>query len=153
MLKPLVRERRLEVWSDERMVTGYAWRPQLAEAIGRARAALLLVSPSFLASDFIMDQELPALMQNDVRLVPVLVRPCLWQAVPVLEGLQWGHDPERDGPVSDSANQERQIVAACLVLNGLLAADGGRRRWACPPWRRRLGRACRWRRGGAGGAA
>jgi WD40 repeat protein len=124
MLKPLVRERRLEVWSDDRMVTGYEWRPQLAEAIGRSRAALLLVSPSFLASDFIMDQELPALMQNGVRLLPVLVRPCLWQAVPVLEGLQWAHDPGRDGPVSDSANQERQIVAACLVLNGLLAADG-----------------------------
>ena len=70
MLKSLVRERRLEVWSDDRMVTGYEWRQQLAEAIDRARAALLLVSPSFLASDFIMDQELPALMQNGVRLVP-----------------------------------------------------------------------------------
>ena len=82
MLKPLVRERRLEVWSDDRMVVGYEWRPQLAEAIGRARVALLLVSASFLASDFIMDQELPALLRNGVRLVPVLVRPCLWQAVP-----------------------------------------------------------------------
>ena len=124
MLSPLVRERRLEVWSDDRMVTGYEWRPQLAEAISRARAALLLVSPSFLASDFIMDQELPALIQKGVRLAPVLVRPCLWQTVPVLKALQWAHDPERDGPVSDSANQERQIVAACLALNGLLAADG-----------------------------
>ena len=124
MLKPLVRERRLDVWSDDRMVTGYEWRPQLTEVISRARAALLLVSPSFLASDFIMDQELPALMQNGVRLVPVLVRPCLWQAAPLLEGMQWAHDPKRDGPVSESANQERQIVAACLVLNELLAADG-----------------------------
>ena len=43
MLKPLVRERRLEVWSDDRMVVGYEWRPQLAEAIGRARVALLLL--------------------------------------------------------------------------------------------------------------
>ena len=42
----------------------------------------------------------------------------------MLEGLQWAHDPERDGPVSDSADQEGQIVRACLVLNGLLAADG-----------------------------
>ena len=124
MLKPLVRERRLEVWSDDRMVVGYEWRPQLAEAIGRARVALLLVSASFLASDFIMDQELPALLRNGARLVPVLVRPCMWQAVPVLEGLQWGHDPKRDGPVAASADPEGQIVAACLVLNGLLAADG-----------------------------
>jgi hypothetical protein len=86
MLRPLVRQRRLEVWSDDRAVVGYEWRPQLAEAIAGSEAALLLVSPSFLASDFIMDQELPALTGHGVRLVPVLVRPCLWQAVPVLEG-------------------------------------------------------------------
>jgi hypothetical protein len=132
MLKPLVRERRLEVWSDDRLVTGYQWRPQLTEAIGRSQVALLLVSPSFLASDFIMDRELPALVQNGVQLVPVLVRPCLWRAAPVLERLQWAHDPERDGPVSDSANQERQIMAACLALNGLLATGGVEAPWGGP---------------------
>ena len=122
MLKPLVRERRLDVWSDDRTVVGYEWRPQVADAIVRSRLALLLVSPSFLASDFIMDQELPALIGRGVRLVPVLVRPCLWQAVPVLEGLQWAHDPRRDGPVAGSADREGQIVRVCLVLSGLLAA-------------------------------
>ena len=120
MLRPLVRERRLEVWSDDREVVGYQWRPQLAAAIGRSRAALLLVSPSFLASDFIMGEELPALIARGVRLVPVLVRPCLWQAVAVLEGLQWAHDPGRDGPVAGSADPEGQIVRVCLKLSELL---------------------------------
>jgi WD40 repeat protein len=124
MLKPLVRERRLDVWSDDRTVVSYEWRPQLAEAIARSQAALLLVSPSFLASDFIMDQELPALIEHGVRLVPVLVRSCLWQTVPVLEGLQWAHDPGRDGPVANSADREGQIVRACLVLRDLLIEDG-----------------------------
>ena len=78
MLKPVVRERRLEVWSDERNVVGEQWRPQLAAAIERSRAALLLVSGPFLASDFIMQQELPALLKRGTRLVCVLVRPCLW---------------------------------------------------------------------------
>jgi hypothetical protein len=124
MLKPLVRERRLEVFSDDRVVVGYAWRPQLAEAIAQARAALLLVSPAFLASDFIMDQELPALIEHGVRLVPVLVRPCLWQRVTVLEGLQWAHDPWRDGPVASSVDPEGQIVRVCLALDETLAVDG-----------------------------
>ena len=124
MLRPLVRERRLEVWSDNRNLVGYEWRRQLAEAIARSRAALLLVTRPFLASDFIMDQELPALIGHGVRLVPVLVRPCLWQAVPVLEGLQWAHDPGRDGPVANSADPEGQIVRACLALGELLAASG-----------------------------
>ena len=143
MLKPLVRERRLEVWSDDRMVVGYEWRLQLEEAIARSRAALLLVSPSFLASDFIMEQELPALIEHGVRLVPVLVRPCLWQAVPVLEGLQWAHDPGRDGPVAGSADPEGQIVRACLALSELLAADGrgGARRARVVPRCRGPGRA------------
>ena len=132
MLKPLVREHRLEVWSDDRMAVGYSWRPQLAKAIARAKAALLLVSPSFLASDFIMQQELPALIGHRVLLIPVLVRPCLWQAVAVLEGLQWAHDPGRDGPVASAADPEGQIVRACLALGDLLrtegpAAEGGKR--------------------------
>src|SRR3954470_20760572 len=74
MLNPVIRERRLEVWSDERILVGEQWRPQLAEAIGRSRAALLLVSPAFLASDFIVQQELPALLERNVQLVCVLVR-------------------------------------------------------------------------------
>ena len=70
MLKPLVRERRLEVWSDNRNLVGYEWRRQLAEAIARSRAALLLVTRPFLASDFIMDQELPALIGHGVPAGP-----------------------------------------------------------------------------------
>ena len=45
MLAPDVRGRRLEVWTDQREVVGEEWRPQLEQAIRRARAALLLVSP------------------------------------------------------------------------------------------------------------
>ena len=59
MLAPDVRERRLEVWSDDCNVVGKQWRPQLRDAIRRSRAALLLISPDYLASEFIMEQELP----------------------------------------------------------------------------------------------
>ena len=45
---------------------GRSWK----DAIARSRAALLLVSPAFLASDFIMEQELPTLIERGVRLVP-----------------------------------------------------------------------------------
>jgi hypothetical protein len=144
MLKPLVRERRLDVWSDDRMVTGYEWRPQLMAAIGRSRAALLLVSPSFLASDFIMEQELPALVEQGTPLVPVLVRPCLWRTVPVLERVQWAHDPERDGPVANSPDPEGRIVRACMALNRMLTVPGLRPApdtgaapdaWPAPYWR------------------
>ena len=69
---------------------GYEWRPQLEQAIERSQLALLLVSRPFLASKFIMGRELPALIERGVRLVPVLVRDCLWEQEPLLEPLQWG---------------------------------------------------------------
>ena len=125
MLRPLVRERRLEVWSDERNLVGEQWRPQLREAIGRARVALLLVSPAFLASDFIMEQELPALIERGVRLVVVLVRPCLWDEVGMLADVQWAHDPRRDGPVANASDPRGQIVRVCEKLLELLPPEPG----------------------------
>lgn len=123
MIQPLARERRLQVWSDDRLVQGYAWRPQLAAAVNQSRMALLLVSPSFLASDFIRGQELPALVKRGIPLVPVLLRNCAWQEVPVLEGVQWAHDPRRDVPVADSADPQHEIVRVCQVLQDLLTAE------------------------------
>ena len=66
----------------------------------RAGVALLLVTGSYLASRFIMEEELPALVAHGVRLVPVLVEDCLWDREPLLAAVQWAHDPGRDGPVA-----------------------------------------------------
>jgi hypothetical protein len=44
------------------------WRPEIEQAIARSRTALLLISADYLASDFILDDELPALGRHGVRL-------------------------------------------------------------------------------------
>ena len=120
MLSPAVRTRGFEVWSDERILAGEQWHPELERAIGRSDAALLLVSPSFLASTFIMQDELPELIRHGARLVTVLVRPSLWEEEPLLGCVQWAHDPKRDGPVAGSADPEAQIVHVCQQLLALL---------------------------------
>ena len=112
MLSPLMDE--MEVWSDQREVIGEEWRPQLAQAIGRSRAALVLVSPDFVASRFIMDTELPALREQGVVPFYVLVRPCLWRRIPVLEKVQWAHDPKR--ALSQADDRDGSIVQICLSL-------------------------------------
>jgi hypothetical protein len=48
MLKPEVRERGIEVWSDTSIAASRTWRPEIDAAIARADVALLLVSPDFL---------------------------------------------------------------------------------------------------------
>ncbi len=116
MLKPLVRNQHVHLWIDTQIPTGRRWRREIELAIARADAALLLVSPDFLASDYIMEQELPALNARRVPLAPVLLRACLYRDEPLLAEVQWAHDPVRDGPLDSAANVEQAIVQAC---NGL----------------------------------
>ena len=69
MLTPLVRTQRLALWIDDRSPAGGARRggTRSTAAIARSRVALLLVSEHYLASAFINDHELPALIEQGVR--------------------------------------------------------------------------------------
>ena len=58
-LRPLVRRTSLDLWDDSRISPGQAWQKEIAGALARADVAILLVSADFLASDFIVNNELP----------------------------------------------------------------------------------------------
>ncbi|MGH3913345.1 MAG: toll/interleukin-1 receptor domain-containing protein [Pseudonocardiaceae bacterium] len=99
LLAPVVRDQRLELWADEHIQIGDDWRRDIFAAVPRARLAVCLVSGDFLASRFIMDEELPALRAAGVRVVPVLVHECLWDKDRYLAGVQWAQDLGREGPL------------------------------------------------------
>jgi hypothetical protein len=129
LLEPVVRNRRLQVWADEYIPAGDDWQRTIGGAVDRAAVGLLLVSGDFLASRFVIETELPALIERGVRLAPVLVHHCLWKHEPQLAGVQWAHDPGRDGPLDADADREgerdRRLVQICEKLIELLPADAG----------------------------
>ncbi|MCG8455314.1 MAG: toll/interleukin-1 receptor domain-containing protein, partial [Holophagales bacterium] len=82
----------VELWDDRRIGVGGAWRKEIEQALGRARAAILLVSADFLSSDFIGRVEIPKLLTRreaeGVRLLPLLVRACTWTRSKWLAAIQ-----------------------------------------------------------------
>jgi hypothetical protein len=91
-LNVLVKQKIAEVWLDDRIQVGANWREEILQAIDNSHVAVLLVSAQFLGSEFIMDTEIPRLLERrrlgELKLVPVLIEPCAWRAVHWLTEVQ-----------------------------------------------------------------
>jgi hypothetical protein len=83
---------RSDAWQDRRIEAGDEWYQSIHDAMNDCDLALLLVSPDYLASRFIQEEEQPKLLQRRqemrLRVIPLIVRPCTWTSEPVLKDLQ-----------------------------------------------------------------
>lgn len=79
----------IEVWADSQINAGEDWRQQISVALERAEVSILLITPDFLASDFLQDVEVPEILnaskQRGTLVLPILVRPCAWQLTQLAE--------------------------------------------------------------------
>ena len=97
-LKPLERQALIDCWDDSRLQSGDKWKSEISKALVSADAAVLLVSPAFLASDFISDEELPKLLTRataeGTRILCLLLSPSLYDTTD-WEAYQTVNPPER----------------------------------------------------------
>jgi hypothetical protein len=126
----------LTIWDDRHIDAGAGWYPEIKGVMQRAAAAVCLISADYLASDFCVKEEIPYLLdrcQNDgMLLLPVLVRPCAWKAVPWLSATQM---LPRDGKSIAEDFQGREDGVLAQVAERILKAleDPNYRPPAPPP--------------------
>jgi hypothetical protein len=79
-LKPLEKRGLFDVWSDKKIKAGDNWKNEIEKVLQNTNVAVLLLSADYLASDFIVQNELPPLLENaennGTRIIPVIIKPC-----------------------------------------------------------------------------
>jgi hypothetical protein len=92
-LEPLKRQGYIVGWNDRMIGAGQEWKDQLDKNLEEAQIILLLISPSFLASDYCYDIETRRALERhekgEATVIPILLRPVDWVGTPFfrLQGL------------------------------------------------------------------
>jgi hypothetical protein len=132
-LRLLERQGIITGWHDRRITGGTEWAGAIDDHLRTAQIILLLISASFLASDYCYDVELRLAIERheagEARVIPVIVRPVDWHSAPFgklqalpKDGLAVTSWPNPDDAFADIARGIRS-VAEELVM----APPGGTR--------------------------
>lgn len=123
-LKPLEKSGMINMWDDTRISPGSKWRNEIEKAIKRAKVAVLLISADFLASEFIIDNELPTLLQaaasEGAMILPVIVSPCRFEKTEGLRQFQAINTPKEPLSRLDKTKREEIFVKVADAVEAAL---------------------------------
>ena len=110
-LAALQREGLIEAWHDRKISAGQEWAGAIDANLEQADIILLLVSASFLASDYCNDIELRRALERhergEARVIPVILKPADWTSSPFarLQAL-----PGNAKPVTKYSNRDEAFL-------------------------------------------
>ena len=102
----------LTVWTDKELSPGDLWNDEIVTAISHANIAILLISIDFINSVFIMEKEVPLILDqfqnNSLRVFPIIVSDCPWDEI---KSLKMFHVCLDEGlPLSESNNTPKFLT-------------------------------------------
>jgi hypothetical protein len=123
-LKPIERKGLIDLWDDTRITMGTRWNDAIQQALETARVAVTIVSADFLASDFILEYELPVLLaraaSQGTLIIPIIVAPCLFTHSD-LSVFQAANAPDRPLSALKSPESEAVLVNVAKAIARHLA--------------------------------
>jgi hypothetical protein len=125
-LSGLRRTKIINDWHDRQIDAGSDWAAGIDERLERARVVLLLVSSSFLSSDYCQDVEVRRAMERhragEAIVVPIVLRDCDWTDTP------FGHLnklPRHHRAVTLAPDRDEALAGIVRELKAII-----QRRWA-----------------------
>jgi hypothetical protein len=117
-LQPYTREGSVTAWSDEHIAPGSKWFDEIKSALAKAKVAVLLVTPNFLASEFIHEHELCPLLkrveEDGMKILWIPVRACSYEKSAIAK-YQAVIEPKK--PLAEMrAERDRAWVRICEAI-------------------------------------
>lgn len=113
-LRGLENQGSLTVWYDSKIETGANWKSEIENALNEASMIILLISPDFLASDFIQKEEVKRALdrkeRDGVKVIPIVIKNCVYKKIEWLSRMQCF---PRNGEALASMEENKQTK--CLV--------------------------------------
>ena len=80
---------KVRLWDDSQILPASRWRTEIEAAVAEAKVALLPVSKAFLASEFVMNGEVPKFLAAaeaaGAKMFWVCMSPCMVEDTPILD--------------------------------------------------------------------
>jgi hypothetical protein len=122
-LAPLAHQQKIIEWYDRKIEPGADWETDIREELDSAHLILLLVSEDFLASEYCfgieVERALTRLKRGDAKVVPILLKPCLWQESRFSDLQMIPRDAK---PITSWASREEAFVEVATELRSLITA-------------------------------
>ena len=81
----------IEFWFDKNIKPGDNWSAEIQIAIEASQVTLCLISTAFLASEYILDREIPEIQnkqEEGMVVIPILLEKCLWEMSDWIKSMQ-----------------------------------------------------------------
>ncbi|MBV9691766.1 MAG: tetratricopeptide repeat protein [Ktedonobacteraceae bacterium] len=142
-LSALQRQGQIITWHKRRIIGGHDWQRELDQHLNTASLILLLISPDFLASNYLYGVELQQALlrwsKNEAHVIPILLRPCDWKGLPFekLQVLPRNEKPltlwsNRDAGLTEITKEIRKALEAIQPLTTHTLTTACPRIWQVP---------------------
>lgn len=124
-LQPFKRDGLIDHWHCSQLIPSTVWDPEIQKNLWDSDIICMLISPSWLANDYIFNKELTVAIERkelfksshdgrDIIIFPIIIKPCMWTSVSIISQFQAA--PQKGKPVSTYADNNE---AWCDIVRKL----------------------------------
>jgi TIR domain/HEAT repeats len=123
-LAPLRHKGKITDWHDRKIAPGSDWQKEISDQLAGANLVLFLISADFLNSEYCLGVEVQSalrrLQEGTVKVVPILLRECLWQES-VFSEIQMV--PRGTKPVMSSASIDEAFTEVAKEIRSVIESS------------------------------